>query len=57
MELSTTIVGGYQPQTIYTKNPIQDQQKSQVHIGLQQTTGKLVENTMQEVLMMKYIKK
>lgn len=57
MELSTTIVGGYQLQTIDTKNPIQDQQKSQVHIGLRQTTGKLVENTMQEALMMKYIKK
>ena len=57
MELSTTIVGGYQSQTIDTKNPIQDQQKSQIHIGLRQTTGKLVENTMQEALMMKYIKK
>ena len=57
MELSMTIVGGYQPQTIDTKNPIQDQQKSQVHIGLRQTTGKLAENTVQEVLMMKYIKK
>ena len=56
MELSTTIVGGYQLQTIDTKNPIQDQQKSQVHIGLRQTTGKLAENTMQEVLMMKYMK-
>ena len=56
MELSTTIVGGYQLQTIDTKNPIQDQQKFQVHIGLRQTTGKLAENTMQEVLMMKYMK-
>ena len=57
MELSTTIVGGYEPQTIDTKNPTQDQQKSQIHIGLRQTTGTLVENTMQEALMMKYIKK